>query len=607
MFRFGSYLSRSFVMAGGAMSFMATNPIVRMDDNTPPDHFVAQPSFQATINLHKPRHSEDKAKATLDGLMIIAGTGHDALSKEVAALIGKEISDSSISRFADGEVSIRVNDSIRGKDVFIIQPCSAPVNDSIIELLLTIATVRRSGAHRVTAVIPYFGYKHHRRGMSTSTKHQSRFLSSAAMDFAKMLQEMGVDHVVAVDLQRPGQGHEACFFDNNIPLEVIVTTDYMIDYFVKHVKLENPIVVITPNAECVKKARKFQIGLRDRYQKDVKLAAFFHTETGSGPTDVEKLEFLTGKAQIAGSDVVIVDDMVDSAGTLSEIAKRLDALGAANVYVCASHGLFTQDSMKLIDNGIVKKVFVTNSLPLPINPSSKIEQISVAHLLANVILSEHFRRVAPSNWHLARISGYSCIPDKKILRFSNYLILKRSFSALEAHRKCNAMSVIVFAMDWHKTFVLSFAFGKSLVSGQGVGAVVVAAPSAVDLEKETLLEVSLYSDAGYLVFDTNFQAYEWVLTNSSAFEGFPSSIFTSGLRTRITFSTPRSPDVALVWGGRRSSVVCTICKCGFYKTQLHACQSKAKDLKREEPGSDTTVDAGGYSLKLRHDRPFFEE
>ena len=133
---------------------------------------------------------------------------------------------------------------------------------------------------------------------STSTKHQSRFLSSNAMDFSKMLQEMGVDHVVAVDLQRPGQGHEACFFDNNIPLEVVVTTDHMINHFVNTIKLENPIIVVSPNSECVKKARKFQLGFRNGYNRDVKLAAFFHSETGSGPTDVEKLELLVGKAQV---------------------------------------------------------------------------------------------------------------------------------------------------------------------------------------------------------------------------------------------------------------------------------------------------------------------
>jgi ribose-phosphate pyrophosphokinase len=101
-----------------------------------------------------------------------------------------------------------------------VQPCAAPVGDSIMELLLTISCARRAGASKISAVIPYFGYKHHRRGSSISQKQlHSRFLTSGAMDFAKMLEVVGVDTVLAVDLQRPGQGHEACFFDTDIPLE----------------------------------------------------------------------------------------------------------------------------------------------------------------------------------------------------------------------------------------------------------------------------------------------------------------------------------------------------------------------------------------------------
>lgn len=346
-------------------------------------------SFQATVNLQK--YVDKSENVSLSNLALIGGTGNQKLSKEVSELIGLELEKVKISRFSDGEVCVRLLQNVRGRDAYIIQPCAAPVNDSIMELLLTISAAKRAGANRVTAIIPYFGYKHHRRGTAISTRHQSRFLSSAAMDFAKMLEEMGVDRVITVDLQRPGQGQEACFFDNAVPLEVVLTTDFMLDHFVKHVPLGNNVVIVSPNAECVKKARKFQIGLRNRYNKESKLAAFFHNESGSGPADVTQLEFLPGKAQVVGADVVIVDDMVDSAGTLSEISKRLKDLGAANVYVCASHGLFTSDSMKLIEEGAVTKVFVCNTLPLPPNPSSKIQQVSVASLLAKVVLSEHLQ------------------------------------------------------------------------------------------------------------------------------------------------------------------------------------------------------------------------
>lgn len=388
MFRLGSKFT-----LGIAFGTLNVRRFAKSDEENSGDdieqRFSAQRSFQATVNLQK--YVNKPENVNFKNLALIGGTGNQELAKEVSGLIGLDLEKVKISRFSDGEVCVRLLQNIRGRDAYIIQPCAAPVNDSIMELLLTISAAKRAGANRVTAVIPYFGYKHHRRGTAISTRHQSRFLSSAAMDFARMLEEMGVDRVITVDLQRPGQGQEACFFDNGVPLEVILTTDFMLDEFVKHTPLSNNVVIVSPNAECVKKARKFQIGLKNGYNKDAKLAAFFHNESGSGPADVTQLEFLPGKAQIAGADVVIVDDMVDSAGTLYEISGRLKDLGAANVYLCASHGLFTADSMELIERGAVKKVFVCNTLPLPPNTCSKIQQVSIASLIAKVVLSEHLQ------------------------------------------------------------------------------------------------------------------------------------------------------------------------------------------------------------------------
>jgi len=121
-----------------------------------------------------------------------------ALTDEISSLINVPITNATLSRYSDGETAIQIDQNIRGCDVFIVQPCAAPVNDSIMELLLTVSCARRSGARRIIAVVPYFGYKHHRRGSQISSKHHSRFLSSGAMDFATMLQEMGVDRVIAV-------------------------------------------------------------------------------------------------------------------------------------------------------------------------------------------------------------------------------------------------------------------------------------------------------------------------------------------------------------------------------------------------------------------------
>jgi len=246
----------------------------------------------------------------LDSLTLVAGSGSTDLAREISERIGVPLSDTVMKRFLDGEVSVQFNQHIRGRDVFIIQSCAAPVNDSIMELLLTISCARRAGAKRVIAVIPYFGYKHHRRGQQLSTKHQSRFLSSGAMDFSKMLQQMGVDRVLSVDLQRPGQGQEACFFDTSVPLEVLMTMDLTVKHFANNIDLQEPIVIVTPNAECFKKARKFQLGLqKEKPDADIQLGAFFSSESSSGPVDTSMLELVGSSNKenlFKGADVVIV-------------------------------------------------------------------------------------------------------------------------------------------------------------------------------------------------------------------------------------------------------------------------------------------------------------
>jgi ribose-phosphate pyrophosphokinase len=356
---------------------------------------INSPSFPATTNNRSRSHDREEMR-TLSSMILISGSAHRELTQEIADNIKVPIANVQCGRFMDGEVSVVINEHLRGKHVFIVQPCAAPVNDSIMELLLTISCARRSGASNITAVIPYFGYKHHRRGSSMSTMNHSRFLNSGAMDFAKMLQEMGVDSVIAVDLQRPGQGHEACFFDTHVPLETIVTTSVFVDYFTNKQPLENPIVVVAPNAECIKKAKRLQRGLQKRYTQPVKLAAYIAAEsTNSGPTDTTKLELLGGTGvatDFFGADVVIVDDIIDSGGTLAELSQRLHKAGAKNIYLCASHGLFAEKTIANIDASAVKKIVVTNSLPRPIGKfhSTKVHQVSIAPMLSRIILSEHF-------------------------------------------------------------------------------------------------------------------------------------------------------------------------------------------------------------------------
>jgi ribose-phosphate pyrophosphokinase len=279
---------------------------VKAEEDT--GQLVQQPSFLGTTNLRRQARPQKRyhSPKTINDIAIVTGTAHPKLAKEVAELIGIPLTDAKVSRYSDGEVAIQINESLHGKTVFIIQPCAAPVNDSIVELLLTTSCANRAAADRVIAVVPYFGYKHHRRGSPISTTLHSRFLSSSAMDFAKMLQEMGVDHVITVDLQRPGQGHEACFFANSVPLETILTKELIIDYFAKNIPLSKSVIVISPNTECVKKAKQFQIGLKVALpDSDIQLAVFDSLEIDSGPIDPESKLFL-GNVKVTDYIIILV-------------------------------------------------------------------------------------------------------------------------------------------------------------------------------------------------------------------------------------------------------------------------------------------------------------
>ena len=287
----------TIVTATYASYHLTSNNVVAQSEGD----VLQQPSFLGTGMRKSPLLQSNHRKLSLSDMVIIAGTKHHKLAEDISSITGVPLANAEMKRFADGEVSIKINESIQGKNVFIIQSCVAPVNDSIMELLLTVSCAKRAAAARVIAVIPYFGYKHHRRGNSLNSTLNSRFLSSSAMDFAKMLQELGVNHAITVDLQRPGQGQEACYFNNSVPLETILTHDLLLNYAVKNISFEKTksIIVISPNSECVRKARNFQLGFQQAFpEKDVQIAVFNSMETGSGPADPNK-KVLLGHVKVS--------------------------------------------------------------------------------------------------------------------------------------------------------------------------------------------------------------------------------------------------------------------------------------------------------------------
>lgn len=234
----------------------------------------------------------------------------------------------------------------------------------------------------------YYAYKHHRRANPMSTSMNSKFIQSPGADIAKMLEVMGVDRVIAVDLQMRVEGHEACFFSSNIPVETLETIMAGVEYFATQVYLRRPIVVLAPNPDCLRRARVFQDGL-NKWLPDMpaKFAVFFH---GTGKGDEAGADII---GDVSGADVIIVDDMVDTSGTLSRLTKLLQDRGARKVYCFASHPLLNGDAEKMIDEIDVSQVVVMDTIPADKAAfhSAKLKRLSVAPMLAELIQAEHFK------------------------------------------------------------------------------------------------------------------------------------------------------------------------------------------------------------------------
>lgn len=322
-------------------------------------------------------------------LKIFSGSSHFELADDIARRLGTRVGKMKLGRFADGEVQIQIGESVRGKDVYLVQSLASPVNDNIIEMLLMVSTMRRASAKRVTVVIPYYAYKHHRRASPMATSLNSKFIHSPAADIAKMLEVMGVDRVIAVDLQLRAQGHEACFFSSSIPVETLETTWAGVEYFATQVHMRRPLVVLSPNSECLRRARLFQKGL-NKWLPDspVRFAAFIHGMDSN--VDYKKAEIV---GDVSGADVIVVDDLIDTGETLAKLVTLAKEKGARKVYCFASHPLLTGEAEKIIDESDIAEVVVMDTIPADAKRphSEKIKRLSVAPMLAELIQAEHFK------------------------------------------------------------------------------------------------------------------------------------------------------------------------------------------------------------------------
>lgn len=308
---------------------------------------------------------------------IFTGNSNKALANSIANHLGVGIGRMTVSHFVDGECNVMINENIRGKDVYIVQPTSPPVNETLMELLLMISTMRRASAGKITAVIPYYGYARQDRKM------QARVPISAA-DVARLLEAMGVDRVIAVDLHC---GQIQGFFGPRVPVDNLDGGTVGVSYF-GDMDLVNPVIV-SPDAGGVYRAKQFREALKKKHEVDCGLAMIIKQRVKAG--EIDRMDLV---GSVSGCDAIIVDDMVDTAGTLCAAAKMLKDSGARRVYAFASHGVFSGQAPERVAASVLTELVVLDTIPLrpEMQATGKVMQLSVGPLLAQAIYNIHNKK-----------------------------------------------------------------------------------------------------------------------------------------------------------------------------------------------------------------------
>lgn len=301
-------------------------------------------------------------------LKVLTLNSNRKLAEEIAEKIGIELSVCSVSRFSDGEVQINIEESIRGCDTFVIQSTSAPANEHIMELLIMIDALKRASAKTINVVLPYYGYARQDR------KARAREPITAKL-VANLLETAGATRVISLDLHATQiQG----FFD--IPVDQLVGVPLLSDYF-KEKQMED-LVIVSPDHGGVVRARK----MADRLKAPIAII----DKRRPKPNVAEVMNIV---GNVDGKTCIIIDDIIDTAGTITLAANALIESGAKEVYACCTHAVLSGPAIERIDNSKIKELVITNSIPLSEDKMSpKIKQLSVAPLIAKAIIHVHEER-----------------------------------------------------------------------------------------------------------------------------------------------------------------------------------------------------------------------
>ncbi len=298
-------------------------------------------------------------------IKIFAGNASIELAKSIASCLNLELGKCEVSKFSDGEISVTFDETVRGSDVFLIQSTQNPVNDNIMELLIMIDACKRASAGRINAVIPYFGYARQDRKSKARDPISSKVV-------ANLLEVSGADRVLTMDLHAPQlQG----FFD--IPVDNMVGIPLLAPYLIEKFGIGNPdVVVVSPDLGSVTRARKFT----DRL--DCPLAIVDKRRPKANVSEVMNII-----GDVKGKKVILIDDMIDTAGTLVNAANALiEKGGATEIYACATHGVLSGPAIERIEKSVLKEVILLDTITLPEEKKiDKIKQITIAPVIAEAI------------------------------------------------------------------------------------------------------------------------------------------------------------------------------------------------------------------------------
>jgi ribose-phosphate pyrophosphokinase len=301
-------------------------------------------------------------------LAIVTGNANPPLAQELARVLGVRVTESLVGRFSEGEIRVKVNENVRGKDVFVVQPTCPPTNDNLMELLIMIDALKRASARRITAVMPYYGYGRQDR------KDQPRVPITAKL-VANLITTAGANRVLTMDLHA---GQIQGFFD--IPLDHLYAVTVFEEY-VRRKRLRN-LVVVSPDVGGIKMARG--------YAKRLQAGLAIVDKRRDSPDATEVMHIL---GEVKGRACLLVDDLIATGSSLMEAADAVKRAGATEIYACVTHPVLSGPARERIDRSVLKELVVTNTIPIPpAKRHPKIRVLSVAPLLSEAIRRIHYEQ-----------------------------------------------------------------------------------------------------------------------------------------------------------------------------------------------------------------------